>query len=148
MTEGPAVAPDGRAVAYNSDESGRREVYVRPLPNPGGRRWQISTGGGAGPRWTRGGRELVYMDDQRRVMAVTVRGDGNDGIEFSKPVPLFTFGAATAYGPDREFDVSRDGERFLFNSVLATTPATGSSVELVVIQNWIDELKRLVPRQP
>ena len=145
LERNPAIAPDGRAVAYNSDESGRREVYVRPYPNVGGRRWQISTAGGAGPRWTRGGRELVYMDDQGRVMAVTVRADGNDGFEFSKPEPLFTFVAATPYGLDREFDVSRNGERFLFHSVPATTPATGSSVELVVIQNWVDELKRLVP---
>ena len=89
----PAISPDGRAVAYNSDESGRHEVYVRPFPNVGARRWQISTGGGAGPRWTRGGRELVYVDGQGRVMAVTVRADGNDSFEFSKPEPLFTFAA-------------------------------------------------------
>ena len=57
------------------------------------------------------------MDDQGRVMAVTVRADGNDGFEFSKPEPLFTFVAATPYGLDREFDVSRNGERFLFHSV-------------------------------
>jgi dipeptidyl aminopeptidase/acylaminoacyl peptidase len=144
----PAVSPDGRAVAYNSDESGRHEVYVRPYPNVDARRWQISTGGGAGPRWTRGGRELVYLDGQGRVMAVTVRVDRADSFEFSKPEPLFTFAAATVYGLDRGFDVSRDGDRFLFRGGPTTTPASGSAVELVVIQNWVDELKRLVPRGP
>jgi hypothetical protein len=86
------------------------------------------------------------MDDQGRVMAVTIRADGNDGFEFSKPEPLFSF-LGTVGGLDRDFDVSPDGERFLFHSVPATTPA-GSSVELVVIQNWVDELRRLVPREP
>jgi serine/threonine protein kinase len=142
----PAISLDGRAVAYNSDESGRHEVYVRPFPNVSARRWQVSTEGGAGPRWTRGGRELVYRDDRGRVMAVTVRSDGNDSFEFSKPESLFSFAAGTVYGLDRGFDVSRDGERFLFQRAPTTTPASGSSVELVLIQNWVDELKRLVPR--
>ncbi|AMY07770.1 Serine/threonine-protein kinase PrkC [Luteitalea pratensis] len=143
----PAISPDGRAIAYNSDASGRREVYVRPFPNVGARMWQISTGGGAGPRWTRGGRELVYVDDQGRVMAVSVRADGEGRFEFSRPEPLFTYTAATAFGLDREFDVSADGERFLFHGV-PTASASGSSVELVLIHNWVDELKRLVPREP
>ena len=81
-------------------------------------------------------------------MAVTVRADGNDSFEFSKPEPLFTFTADTVYGLDRGFDVSRDGERFLFREATTTTPASGSSVELVVVQNWADELRRLVPREP
>jgi hypothetical protein len=81
-------------------------------------------------------------------MAVTVRVDRADSFEFSKPEPLFTFAAATVYGLDRGFDVSRDGDRFLFRGGPTTTPASGSAVELVVIQNWVDELKRLVPRGP
>ncbi len=71
----PAIAPSGRFIAYNSDESGRTEVYVRPFPNAGSRKWQISTDGGAGPVWTRGGREIVYVDSQGRMMAVAVRSD-------------------------------------------------------------------------
>jgi eukaryotic-like serine/threonine-protein kinase len=69
----PAIAPNGRFVAYNSDESGRPEVYVRPLPDVGARRWQISTEGGAVPRWTRGGRELIYREGQGRTMSAEVR---------------------------------------------------------------------------
>lgn len=146
----PAIAPNGRFIAYNSDESGRPEVYVRPLPNVSARRWQVSTGGGAGPRWTRGGRELVYLDGQGRVMSVTLRGRGIDTVDFSKPESLFTFGVGMVeirYGLDRSFDVSSDGERFVFFGV-PTAQASALSAELVVIQNWADELKRLVPREP
>ena len=73
----PAIAPSGRFIAYNSDESGRPEVYVRPFPNAGSRKWQISTDGGAGPVWTRGGSEIVYQDSQGRMMAVAVLKDRN-----------------------------------------------------------------------
>ena len=146
----PAIAPNGRFVAYNSDESGRAEVYVRPLPNVSARRWQVSTGGGAAPRWTRGGRELVYQDGQGRTMSVTVQGRGVETVDFSKPQALFTFGVEMVeirYGLDRGFDVSSDGERFVFFGV-PTAQASASSAELVVIQHWVDELKRLVPRDP
>ncbi len=79
----PAIAPSGRFIAYNSDESGIAEVYVRPFPNAGSRRWQISTAGGAGPVWTRGGSEIVYQDSQGGMMAVAVDSDDNE--PFSKP---------------------------------------------------------------
>lgn len=146
----PAIAPNGRLIAYNSDESGRHEVYVRPLPNVSARRWQVSTGGGAAPRWTRGGRELVYQDGQGRALSVTVRGHSIDTVDFSKPESLFTFGVEMVeirYGLDRGFDVSSDGERFVFFGV-PTAQADAPSAELVVIQHWVDELKRLVPREP
>ena len=143
----PAVAPNGRLVAYNSDESGRPEVYVRLLPTVSARRWQVSTGGGAAPRWTRGGRELVYRDDQGRMMSVRVLGDAGASVDFSKPESLFTFGAGMRIGIDRGFDVSTDGERFLFFGE-PIAPGSPSSAELVVIQNWVDELKRLLPQEP
>ena len=143
----PAIAPSGRFVAYNSDESGRPEVYVRPLPNVSARRWQVSTGGGAAPRWTRGGGELVYRDGQGRMMSVRVSGDAVDSVDFSKPESLFTFGIGMGGGIDRGFDVSSDGEHFLFFAE-PTAPGSPSSAELVVIQNWVDELRRLVPREP
>jgi serine/threonine-protein kinase len=144
----PAIAPSGRFVAYNSGESGRPEVYVRPFPNLGARRWQLSTAGGAHPRWTRGGSELVYRDGQGRVMSVTVRSHDVDTVDFSKPEPLFTFGGGmveTRYGLDPSFDVSSDGERFVFFAV-PTAQGSASSAEMVLIQNWVDELKRRVPR--
>ena len=142
----PAMAPTGRFLAYNTDESGRHEVYVRPFPNVGARRWQISTDGGAFPVWTRGGKEIVYKDIQGRIMAAAVRADGGDELNVSKPELLFTFGERPGIGLDREFDVTSDGERFLF-----FVPAGGASHEaageLVLLHNWVEELIRLVPRQ-
>lgn len=143
----PAIAQNGRFIAYNSDESGRPEVYVRPFPDIDTRRWQISTGGGAGPVWTREGREMVYRDLQGRIMAARVRGDNADEFAFSKPEPLFTFGTGEPSGFDRGFDVTGDGERFLFREADGA-PASETPVNLVLIKNWVGELARLVPREP
>ena len=89
----PAIAPNGRFIAYNSDESSRIDVYVRPFPNAGSRQWQISTEGGRGPVWTRGGSEIVYVDGQGRMMAVAVRSD-------QRRVRVFKAGAAVRSRPD------------------------------------------------
>jgi Tol biopolymer transport system component len=142
----PAAAPNGRFLAYNADDSGRHEVYVRPFPNVGARRWQISTDGGACPVWTRGGREIVYKDRQGRIMAAAVRTDGADGLTVSRPEPLFASGDRRTDGLDRDFDVTSDGERFLFLSP-ADAAGIDAAVELVLLQNWREELNRLVPRE-
>ena len=126
----PAIAPSGRFIAYNSDESGRTEVYVRPFPNAGSRKWQISTDGGAGPVWTRGGSEIVYRDSQGRMMAVAVRSDGNDAFDFSKPEPLFKVGPGDNAGLDRDWDVTADGERFLFVVSDSVAEGTGDSLAI------------------
>jgi serine/threonine-protein kinase len=139
-----AIAPNGRFIAYNSDESGRHEIYVRPFPNVGARRWQISTNGGAFPVWTRGGREMIYIDGQSRIMAAAVRANGVDELDVSRPEPLFTFTGSAGNGLDREFDVTSDGERFLF-LVSAGLPNSEARAELVLLQNWVEELTRLVP---
>jgi serine/threonine-protein kinase len=142
----PAIAPNARFIAYNSDESGRPEVYVRPYPNPGARRWQVSTAGGAGPVWTRGGRELLYQDTLGRIMAVAVQSDANDQFEFSTPEPLFTLGGGIERGLDRGRDVTADGETFLFFVGEAKAAGSSRTAELVLIQNWTTELNRLLPR--
>jgi len=143
----PAMAPSGRFIAYNSDESGRPEVYVRPFPNVGSRKRQISPEGGAGPVWTRRGTELVYVDSQGWLVAVAVRSNGNDEFEFSKPERLFEVGPGEGAGLDRGWDVTADGQRFLFQ--VPDKVAEGEApVEMILIQNWTEELKRLVPREP
>ena len=143
----PAIAPSGRFIAYNSDESGRTEVYVRPLPKAGSRKWQISTDSGSGPLWTRGGSEIVYQDSQGRMMAVAVRSDGKEP-DFSTPRELFKVAADDRLGLDRGWDVTADGERFLFLVSDSVTEATETALQLILIQNWADELKRLAPREP
>jgi serine/threonine-protein kinase len=139
----PALAPSGRFIAYNSDESGRTEVFVRPFPDVGSKKWQISTEGGRCPVWTRGGSEIVYHDSELRMMAVAVRSDDNGELDYSRPEPLFEvrpYGAAL----DRNWDVTADGERFL---VRVDVAERDSPSELILIQNWADELKRLAPRE-
>jgi serine/threonine-protein kinase len=142
----PAIAPNGRFLACNSDESGRQEIYVRPFPDVGARRWQISPDGGAFPVWTRGGREIIYTDSHSRIMAAAVRANGVGEFEVSRPEPLFTFAGSAGYGLDRDFDVTHDGERFLFLAS-AGPPLNEAAAELVLVQNWVEELTGLVPRE-
>ena len=141
----PAIAPSGRFVAYNSDESRRAEVYVRPYPNASSRKWQISTEGGSGPVWTRNGSEIVYKDSRGRMMAVAVRSHGNSEIDYSKPELLFETGNNDDAGLDRGWNVAPDGNRFLIAVRGRGGEGRDTALELILIQNWTDELKRLVP---
>ncbi|HXW04728.1 MAG TPA: protein kinase [Vicinamibacterales bacterium] len=129
----PEFSPDGRWVAYTSDESGRREVYVRPFPGPGSRT-VISVNGGETPRWTRGGRELLYRT-QEGVMSVAV--DTARGFAAAKPQRVF---AGPAY-PDGGYDVTADGKRLL----VVQSKATPASTQIQVVLNWFSELKARVP---
>jgi len=115
------VSPDGRWLAYVSDESGRPEVYVQGLP-PGGGKWQISNGGGDHPRWRRDGKELFYLTENKRLMSVEVKTSA--GFEANVPKPLFETHAL-------DYDVTADGQRFLLNRV---KEATDSPVTVVL--NW------------
>jgi serine/threonine-protein kinase len=144
----PAVSPDGRFIAYNSDESGRTEVYVRPLPDAGSWKRQISADGGAGPVWTRGGSEIVYLDRQGRMMAVAVHAGSTGEFDYSNPTVLFSRENISANSLDRGWDVTADGSRFLFSGDDPGAEGGATSVQLVLIQNWTDELSRVVPRGP
>jgi Tol biopolymer transport system component len=133
------VSPDGRWLAYASDESGRLEVYVQSFPAPGGGRWQISKDGGLFPRWRRDGRELFYYADDGRLMAVPLRSTTT--LDVGDPVPLFEAhmlnGPAISAGLRHQYDVARDGQRFLLNVPLedAATPS------ITVVLNWAAGLK-------
>jgi len=135
------VSPDGRFIAYQSNESGRLEVYVQPYPRLADGRWQVSLNGGSQPQWTLGGRELIYVEDGGRFLSVTFETDGTT-VKVGRPVTLFTTRyAVQGDSPFRSYDVSRDGQRFL----MITDAAEGaSSPALVVVQNWTEELTRLL----
>ena len=135
------VSPDGHFLAYESDDSGRFEIYVRPFPDVATGRWQVSTGGGTQPVWTRGGRELVYLDGATHLTAVPVETTGST-FRAGTPATLVTTVYAT---PDlyRSYDVSPDGQWFLM--IKQDTGQTAPSPSFVVVQNWFEELKRLVP---
>ena len=92
----PAFSPDGRWLAYQSNESGNYEVYVRPFPGPGGK-WQISTGGGVYPKWSRNGKELFYRTPDSKIMVVTYTASG-DSFRADKP-QLWSPGQFTDRGP-------------------------------------------------
>jgi len=133
----PRVSPDGRWLAYVSDESGRREVYVSPYPGVTRGRRQVSADGGDDPFWTRAGRELVYRSGQR-MMAVAL--DPTAG-ELGTPVELFA-GAYVTSTFGSNYAVTPDGERFL---MLRRPPGTEPR-QVIVVTNWFRELERLVPK--
>jgi Tol biopolymer transport system component len=135
----PEFSPDGCWMAYASDESNRQEVYVRPFPGPGMKQ-QVSSEGGSEPLWARNGKQLFFRR-QDQVWVVDVRTDG--GLTIGKPRFLFEKSGFNRAYPIRAYDLSRDGQRFLMVKFenRKPTPVT----EMVLIQNWFEELKRLVP---
>ena len=136
----PEFSPDGRWMAYASDESGRWEVYVRPFPGPGGK-WLISQEGGLQPLWARNGKQLFYRSENGEIWVVDFRTDG--GFSAGKPHLLFNV-PMLGYGePIRTWDLSSDGQRFLMVKLddVKPTPVT----EMVLVMNWSQELQRLAP---
>ena len=127
------ISPDGQWVAYQSDESGRFEIYVRPFPNAQGGKWQISSAGGMDPRWARGGKELLYFSGNDTLSAVTVSAD-ESGFRATKTEPLFR-AARTANRTN--YSVTSDGQRFLINTVAEA--ANGATISVVL--NWPQTLK-------
>ncbi len=132
--DGAEFSPDGRWVAYSSDESGRQEVYAAPFPQPTGK-WQISTGGGTQPRWRKDGKEIYYLSSDNKVVAVKVSA-GKSGLEIGEATPLFQ--AQINPGAWESYDPSADGQRFLIN--------TGSAQKVLspitLVLNWTETLAR------
>jgi len=138
-----AVSPDGRWLAYESNESGRTEVYVRPFSAVKEAKWLVSSGGGLRPVWTRGGRELMYLTADNALASVRV---GPSALSWQATAPERVFEMTHYYTGSlttRTFDVSADGERFL---VLKPSGGLRPGTDLVLVQNWTEELNRLLPR--
>jgi serine/threonine protein kinase len=134
----PEFSPDGRWMAYVSDESGRFEVYVQPYPGPGGK-WQISTDGGAEPVWNRNGRELFFRSGAK-MMAVDITTQ--PAFSAGTPRMLFDKQYVSTSAPQtfRYFDVSPDGQRFLMVKQGEQAPT-----QISVVLNWPEDLKRRAP---
>ena len=138
----PEISPDGRWLAYQSNQSGRAEIYVRPFPDVNAGLWQVSTSGGIQPAWTRNGRELFYRTQDGALMAVPIEVE-----------PDFLAGAPTRVlegrhfrgSPYRAYDVSPDGKRFLMITRGGGPGSAASPPSITVVLNWDQELKRLVP---
>ena len=131
------LSPDGRWMAYISDESARLEVYVQPFP-PTGTKWQISTDGGAQPAWRGDGKELFYVAAAGKMMAVSVNPTARD-FDAGVPRPLFEVTTPEVSAPYFwHYAVTSDGRRFLVNAVNRTS----SSIPLTVLLNWEAALKK------
>ena len=133
-------SPDGRWLAYFSNETGRAEVCVRPFPGPGGQ-WQISTGGGILPTWSRTKQELFYGTFQGEIMVARFAVDG-DSFRAEKP-GLWSDGRYVTRGLNRMFDLHPDGDRFAF--ALATRTPGAKQDHVALNFNFFDELRRLAP---
>jgi Tol biopolymer transport system component len=141
FNEGEAkFSPDGRWVAYSSDESGRPEVYVRPFPGPGAK-WQISTDGGGAPEWARNGRELFYVSLAGKLVSVVVRTQPAFSADIPRIIADIPSFLLATFGPG--YSVSSDGQRFLF---VKANVEKGPPDEVRVVLNWTEELKELMTR--
>lgn len=138
----PAFSPDGRWLAYTSDESGMAQVYVQPFPGPGGT-WQISTEGGSSPIWSRSAHELFYISRGRRIM-VSPYSYHDDAFVAGKPSLWCDF--QTLPPPEPPFfssiiDLAPDGKRFAV-LVSASTESQKPPTQVNVLLNFADELRR------
>ena len=139
------ISPDGRWLAYDSNDSGPAQIFVRPFPTTTGGKTQVSTRGGSRPLWARNGRELFYLAPDGTLMSVSVA----PGAAWSAGTPTRVvqkpyFGESTVSAP-RPYDVSPDNQRFLMLKRSGDLDQPPPPATVVVVQNWVEELKRLVP---
>jgi Tol biopolymer transport system component/tRNA A-37 threonylcarbamoyl transferase component Bud32 len=140
------LSPDSRWMAFTSDRSGKREVYVRPFPSGDGE-WTISLAGGQAPRWSGDGKEVFFEAADGKMMAVSVKAvpGSKPSFEAGAPVPLFD-AHMVHQGADVviEYDVTADGKHLLINATagLGGGPGAASAPPLTVVTNWADGLKK------
>ena len=130
----PSLSGDGKWMAYQSNESGRREIYITAFPG-GGAKWQVSNNGGSSPKWRRDGKELFFLDAADTITTVDVNTAGG-APQLGAPHALFqAVGIQRDFGP---FDVTADGKKFLVNS----GNLKEGSDPLTLVLNWTAELKK------
>jgi Tol biopolymer transport system component len=137
--ENAEISPDGRWIAYESNESGERNIFVRPFPAVDSGKSQVSSGGGWGPMWSRNSRELFYRSANEFLVADVAAGPVGAAFAFNKPRALFPFGYL--FAGTRTYDISPDGRKFLMvkPSVKQVAPTT-----ITVVTNWFDEVRTRV----
>ncbi|HWZ83230.1 MAG TPA: protein kinase [Terriglobales bacterium] len=137
VVKGAQFSPDDRWVAYTSNESGTTEVYVAPFPGGNGK-WQVSHGGATEPRWRKDGKELFFLSQDSKMMAVPVSLGGS--FESGSPVALFQTHRRQAISSQDtySYDVSADGQRFL----IATQVDESTTAPLTVLLNWASEMAK------
>jgi hypothetical protein len=144
----PEISPDGRWLAYEADDSGQFEIYVRPFPDVNGGRWQVSTAGGEQPLWAPGSEELFYFAPSGALTGVRVVGRaGTWAATVSAKLLEPRYYTGTTSQVARMYDVARDGRFLMIKAGVESESSTTSSAptSLVVVQHFDEELKRLVP---
>ena len=141
---GAVFSPDGRYVAHMSDQTGEREIYIRPFPGPGGQE-TVSVGGGDEPAWAPNGELFYRRPSDYAMMVVDVSTDPT--LTVGPPRELFQGGAYEGGSSRAKYAVTADGSRFLMSASRATSTemAGGTRPRVVVVQNWVEELKARVP---
>ncbi|MEX2047998.1 MAG: protein kinase [Gemmatimonadota bacterium] len=135
----PTLSPNGRWMAYSSNETGRQEVFVVPFPNTDDGKWPVSVGGGSEPAWSRDGRELFYRSGARQMVAVRVETEGR----FSTGATSILFSDVDYHRNPTvpQYAVSVDGERF----IMIRRADAGHESQTILVQGFSEELRRLVP---
>ncbi len=132
------ISPDGHWMAYDSDEGGSTEVYVRPFPSGAGK-WQVSRDGGYGPRWRRDGKELFYLSGEKKLVAVEVRAAPPAfGIGASTPLFATRTGVESFQSSWNQYAATGDGQRFLVN----TLGQDANAAPITVVLDWDAELAK------
>jgi serine/threonine-protein kinase len=139
----PAFSPDGKWLAYCSNESDQLEVYVVPFPSPG-RKWRISTAGGLFPAWSRNGRELLFQDLESHRMMVTTYSASGDSFSFTSP-HLWSDTPLLELGLYRSYDLAPDGRRLAIVLYADGTAEWKRVIKVNFLLNFFDELRRRVP---
>ncbi len=132
----PTLSPDGRWMAYSSNETGQDEVYVVPFPNSAAAKWPISTGGGREPLWSHSGREIFYRSGANMVSVAVQTSPSFSAGKTTVLFPVQSLGGGG--GNHRQYDVTPDDKRFIFYRSLGGIAATN----LVFVENWFEELKK------
>ncbi len=129
----PSFSPDSKWITYQSDETGRDEIYVRPFPGPGGK-WQVSKNGGEEPHWSADGREIFYLDPTGQLVSAPVTSGAN--FRAGQPATLFDASLFPAFQRNR-LVVAPDGQRFL----MLTPMESQSNPPTTVVLNWLEAIK-------
>jgi serine/threonine-protein kinase len=139
------LSPEGRWLAYEANDSGRFEVYVRPFPGVNDGHWQVSTGGGTRPLWAPNGEDLFYLSPAGALMKVGVERGRSWAATSATLVIKEGYFTVPAGNSARTYDISPDGQRFLMMKEGGGSEGNTAPINLIVVQNWFEDLKRLVP---
>jgi serine/threonine-protein kinase len=140
---GASISPDGRWIAYNSNESGEFQIYVRPLHGEGGK-WQVSSAPGVFPRWAKNGKELFFRTYDSQIMMARYRVVGSS-FQHDKP-ELWSPGQFSGRGTNSNFDLAPDGKQIAVLKIAEATENTEKRIDkIVLVQNVFEELRRVAP---